>query len=100
MGIAAGFGGIVLLISPTELSGLGDSVDLVGGLVVLLAALSWSAGSLYTRTADLSSSPLLNPAMEMLAGGVALGSWAWRPASWARSTWRKSRCSPGWGWAT
>jgi drug/metabolite transporter (DMT)-like permease len=73
VGIVAGFGGIVLLISPTELSGLGGSIDFVGGLVLLLAALSWSAGSLYTRTADLSPSPLLNPAMEMLAGGLALG---------------------------
>jgi drug/metabolite transporter (DMT)-like permease len=73
VGIVAGFAGIVLLISPTELNGLGGGIDLTGGLVVLFAALSWSAGSLYSRSADLPASALLSPAMEMLVGGAALG---------------------------
>ena len=72
VGILLGFGGIALLISPAQFSGLGEHIDLVGGLVLLLAALSWSAGSLYSRGASLPESPLMAPAMEMLVGGSAL----------------------------
>jgi drug/metabolite transporter (DMT)-like permease len=84
LGLAAGFGGIVLLISPTELAGLGEHIDLLGGLVVVLAALSWSAGSLYSRTADLPASPLLSPAMEMIIGGTALGLLGTVSGEWSR----------------
>ena len=72
IGILIGFVGIAVLISPTEFTGLGDHVDLVGGLVVLLAALFWSAGSLYSRTAVLPKSTLMGPAIEMLVGGTGL----------------------------
>jgi len=39
---------------------------------VLGAAFAWSAGSLYSRKAQLPSSPLLGTSMEMLIGGAAL----------------------------
>jgi drug/metabolite transporter (DMT)-like permease len=84
VGLAAGFGGIVLLISPTDLAGLGNKIDLLGGMVVVLAALSWSAGSLFSRTAHLPASPLLSPAMEMMVGGVALGLLGTLSGEWSR----------------
>ncbi len=84
VGLAAGFGGIVLLISPADLAGLGGQIDLLGGVVVVLAALSWSAGSLYSRTAVLPASPLLSPAMEMIVGGVALGLLGTFTGEWSR----------------
>jgi drug/metabolite transporter (DMT)-like permease len=72
VGILIGFGGIVLLVSPSELNGLGAQIDLLGGVVVTLAALFWAIGSLYSRTAELPAAPLVGSAMEMLVGGAAL----------------------------
>ncbi len=69
IGLAVGFLGLVLLISP---SGSGR-FDAVGTAVALLAALSWAAGSLYSRRAPLPARPLVGTGMEMLAGGVLLG---------------------------
>ena len=84
IGILIGFAGIALLISPTEFTGLGDHVDFVGGLVVLLAALLWSAGSLYSRTAVLPESALMGPAMEMLVGGTGLIALGTISGEWSR----------------
>jgi len=72
IGILIGFAGIALLVSPSELTGLGGEIDPLGALVVTLAALSWAAGSLYSRTAELPEAPLMGSAMEMLVGGAAL----------------------------
>lgn len=84
LGLAAGLGGILLLISPSDLSGLGEHIDPLGGLVVVLAALSWSAGSLFSRSADLPPSPLLSPAMQMIVGGSALGLLGTLTGEWSR----------------
>jgi drug/metabolite transporter (DMT)-like permease len=72
LGIVIGFCGIALLINPTQAAGSMGSVDLVGAVILLGAAFSWSAGSLYSRKATLPASPLLGTAMEMLVGGAAL----------------------------
>ncbi|MGH2723389.1 MAG: drug/metabolite exporter YedA [Actinomycetota bacterium] len=69
LGIAVGFGGIVLLVSPTT----GGGFDPLGVGLLLFASLSWAAGSLYARRAPMPSRPLVGTAMQMLAGGAALG---------------------------
>jgi drug/metabolite transporter (DMT)-like permease len=68
VGILIGFCGVVLLIgwSADE----AGSMTLWGAAVVVLASLSWSIGSLYSRNATLPASQLLATATEMLAGGV------------------------------
>jgi len=83
-GILIGFGGIVLLVSPTDLAGLGEHVDLLGAAALTAAAFSWACGSLYSRTADLPASPLQAPAMEMIVGGLALGVLGSLTGEWAR----------------
>ena len=70
--VLVGFGGVVLLIGPTQLAGGAGDVDIVGAAAVILAALLWSIGSLYSRRAALPASPLLGTGMEMLAGGAGL----------------------------
>lgn len=70
-GLVVGFAGLVLLVGPSELVG-GQRVDPVGAGVVLFAALAWAAGSIYSRSAPLPSSPFLATGMEMLAGGALL----------------------------
>jgi len=70
-GLVLGTVGIFLLIDPTRLIA-GDEISLPGAFAIVLATVAWSYGSLYSRKADLPSSPLLATAMEMLAGGVLL----------------------------
>ncbi|MCG3119242.1 MAG: putative inner membrane transporter YedA [bacterium] len=70
-GLALGFIGIMLLVGPGELAG-GHHVDSLGAAVLIVASLSWAAGSLYSRRAQLPASPLLTTGMEMLTGGALL----------------------------
>lgn len=70
-GIVLGFLGLGILIGPEELVG-GKSVDAFGALALFIAALAWSIGSMYSRTAPLTPSPFLNTAMQMITGGALL----------------------------
>ncbi|MEJ2555584.1 MAG: drug/metabolite exporter YedA [Anaerolineae bacterium] len=71
VGLVFGFAGVALLVGPGELAG-SSHMDPLGAMVLLLAALSWAAGSLYSRQAQLPGSALLAISMEMLTGGVLL----------------------------
>jgi len=82
-GLLAGFGGVTLLVGPGEFAG-GAHVDPVGGLVLLLASLSWAAGSLYSRYARFPDSALLATGMEMIAGGALLLLASAATGEWAR----------------
>jgi drug/metabolite transporter (DMT)-like permease len=70
-GLLAGFGGIALLTGPAAMPG-GMNIDRVGAIVLMLASISWAAGSLFARHAKMSSSPLLATAMQLLTGGGLL----------------------------
>ena len=72
VGVLAGFAGILVLIGPAQLIGIEGEVDLLGVLVLLLAAFFWAVGSLYNRGAKLPASPLLGTGMEMLVGSLGL----------------------------
>jgi drug/metabolite transporter (DMT)-like permease len=95
VGLATGFGGIALLVGPSEFSGKGVQFNLLAIAALLLAALLWSIGSVYSKTAELPTSSLMGTGMEMLCGGVGLyivgtltGEWktvqfaAIAPSSW------------------
>jgi drug/metabolite transporter (DMT)-like permease len=71
-GVLVGFMGIALLIGPSQWTGNGLQMDTTGVLVLLLASILWATGSLYSRNAQLPSSPLLGTGMEMLAGSAGL----------------------------
>jgi drug/metabolite transporter (DMT)-like permease len=71
LGLALGFGGVVLLVGPGNLAGSGGLDPLWTG-VLILASLSWATGSVYSRKASLPKTPLLGSGMEMLAGGILL----------------------------
>ena len=66
-GLVVGFGGVAILVSP---GGSGSPVS--GELALVVSSAVWALGSLWAR-GHTSSSPLLNAAMQMLAGGVLLG---------------------------
>lgn len=71
LGVAVGLVGVALLIST-------DGTPATGGitplplLVLVFSTLSWSVGSLIARDAPLPATPLLGSAMEMIAGGVGM----------------------------
>jgi drug/metabolite transporter (DMT)-like permease len=90
VGLTLGLGGLVWLIGPDALMG-GGRPDLFGAAAVVLASFAWAAGSIYSRQANMPSSPFLSTAMQMLAGGVALLAlglmlgepWRFTPASFS-----------------
>lgn len=67
LGILVGLGGVTLLLGAPD---AGDRY-VAGWIVLVLASIAWSAGSIYSRSAPLPA-PLLATAMQMLAGGVLL----------------------------
>ena len=67
LGLVLGFGGVAALVVG---NGNGKA-DLVGVLVLVVASLSWSFGSVWSRTAPLPRRPLVATGMEMLCGGIA-----------------------------
>lgn len=67
-GLAVGFGGVAVLVQPSGAGGL----DPVGTAAILVAALSWAGGSLWSRRLPLPRRPLVATAIEMLAGGTVL----------------------------
>lgn len=71
-GAIIGFIGIALLIVPTQINGNPESIHPLGIITILLAAIFWSAGSLYSHHAPMPESPLLSTGMEFLAGGTGL----------------------------
>jgi len=79
-GLACGLVGVAVLIAPT-----GDqlgAIDAVGAAMLFLAALSWSIGSLLSRSARLPAQPLMAAAMQMIAGGAVLLLWGTAAGEW------------------
>ncbi len=69
-GIILGLGGVGLLMGRSALNS-GPGV-FVGSLAIVLGALSWSVGIVYSRRSHLSGHPLLLSALSLLAGSVQL----------------------------
>lgn len=72
LGLVVGFGGVFILIGPSEITGAENNFDTFGVVLLLLAPLFWSMGSIYARGADMPKSTLLSTGMQMLTGAVAL----------------------------
>lgn len=72
LGVVVGLSGIALLANPWQSHAASPALNLLGMVVLVLAALSWSIGSLYSRKAALPNSSLLGTGMEMLAGSLGL----------------------------
>ncbi len=70
MGLGLGLGGICLLFNPFNHSL--SSSDRKGFYSVMIAALSWTAGSLYSRKAVSTLPVFLKVGMQMICGGLLL----------------------------
>jgi drug/metabolite transporter (DMT)-like permease len=78
-GVVVGIAGLGVLVGPSLFSDSGD-MSLLGVASLTLAALTWSAGAMFSRRAAVPPSPVRATAMQMVAGalvsgavGVALG---------------------------
>jgi drug/metabolite transporter (DMT)-like permease len=78
-GLLLGLAGVAVLVDPTA----SQRIDVPAAGLVLLAAVSWAAGSLYSRTAPQPRQIFLGTAMQMFAGGLIMiavgtvtGEWA------------------------
>ncbi|HTS35301.1 MAG TPA: EamA family transporter [Candidatus Solibacter sp.] len=71
MGLVAGIAGVAVLVSPT--SHLGETaIDTAGACALIVAGISWSAGTALTRKLPLPASKAMSSAAQMFAGGLLL----------------------------
>lgn len=86
VGLLLGFAGVAVLMWPAD----GFVLMHFGAqLAILLAALSWAAGSIYMKRRQPATPPLMAAAMQSLTGGALLtllglvngeaAQWAWEP---------------------
>lgn len=73
MGILLGIVGVAILFAPAIRDSIaGASALLWGTVAILVATLSWAAGSVYSKKAPLPKSILLAASMQMITGSIAL----------------------------
>ena len=84
IGLALGFGGVALMIGPGELSAQIGQLHPLGLIALPVAALLWSLGSVYSKSADLPKSTLMTTSVEMLIGSAGLFIFGATQGEWAR----------------
>lgn len=72
VGLFIGFTGIFILIGPSEISGSTTKINPFGVAALLSAAVFWTIGSIYSKTADLPKASLMSTGAQMLMGSVSL----------------------------
>jgi drug/metabolite transporter (DMT)-like permease len=72
LGLLIGFSGVFLLIGPADFTGSDHRFDAFGVILLLIAPVLWSLGSIYARGADMPKSSLMSTGMQMLTGSAAL----------------------------
>ena len=68
-GILVGIAGLAVLVGPSLFAGDGE-FNLLGVASLALAALTWSAGAMFSRRAAVPASPVRATAMQMVAGAL------------------------------
>ncbi|MDP8969264.1 MAG: EamA family transporter, partial [Actinomycetota bacterium] len=67
--VVVGFAGLALLVLPGDRPG---DAPLGGVLLLVLAGISWAAGSFYSRSVPLPRDALVSTAWQMLLGGAGM----------------------------
>jgi drug/metabolite transporter (DMT)-like permease len=68
-GVGVGFLGLAVLVLPGDRPG---DAPLLGMLVIVLASISWAAGSFYSKRMDLPADTLVSTGFQMLLGGALM----------------------------
>ena len=72
LGILIGFGGVVVLVSPSIGLMPGEEINRGGIFGLIAASFFWSLGSLYSKRKVVGGDILMNTSIQMLAGGIVL----------------------------
>ncbi len=72
IGIVLGFIGMIILVGPKNIFHIGQGINLVGVLIIVIGSIGWSIGSLYVSKAKLPANHLTTIGMQMLCGGFLL----------------------------
>ena len=73
LGVLIGLAGVAMLVSDGLSLGNGNSqLSLIGGVVVIVAALGWATGSVFTNRHPLDASTSMTSGMQMFCGGGLL----------------------------
>ena len=83
VGIAVGFAGLAFLFDPFGSA----SVDRRGALVIVVSAMCWAVGSLYSRGAPLPKRPLVSAGLASLCGGILLTGYSIVSGEIGEATW-------------
>lgn len=71
-GVAMGLVGVGLLVLPLNGDWSQAAIDPIGAAVLTMGSLSWTVGSLFSRTAPMAKPASMAIAMQMLVGGSLL----------------------------
>ena len=72
LGLIVGFIGVILLFSEqaSKALGAGNGHQVIGLIVLIIGAMAWAGGSLYSKYNSKSTSATVNTAWQMLAAGI------------------------------
>lgn len=86
IGVAIGLVGVGLLVMPAHgtTGARTTAVDPIGAVVLALGSLSWTVGSLYSRTAHQARPASMAISMQMLTGGALLTLLSLSMGEWSR----------------
>ncbi len=68
-GVALGFAGLAVLVLPGDRPG---GAPLWGVLLIVVASISWAAGSFYSKRVDLPADAFVSTGLQMLLGGALM----------------------------
>ncbi|WNS47080.1 EamA family transporter [Paenibacillus sp. MMS20-IR301] len=83
-GVVLGLVGIAVLVFQPGHTGGGGATHLPAIITLLLASVSWAAGSMYSRNAVMPESPLMSTAAQMLTGGALLLVFSYFTGDWSK----------------
>lgn len=83
-GVAIGLIGVALLVLPADGNLSSAAVDPMGAIVLAVGSLSWTVGSLFSRTAKLAQPAALAISMQMLTGGTMLLALSLATGEWSQ----------------
>jgi len=84
VGVLIGLVGVGLLVLPANGDVTSAAVEPFGAMLLTIGSLSWTIGSLFSRTALMAKPASLAIAMQMLAGGAMLGVLALITGQWSQ----------------
>jgi drug/metabolite transporter (DMT)-like permease len=92
IGVGLGMVGVALLVLPADFTSTigapaAPAIEPLGAVVLAGGSLSWTIGSLYSRTAPLPKPAALAISMQMLCGGAVLALMATVTGEWSRLSW-------------